>query len=194
MKNLLVLFLVGCGGDPVCYHNNYQTLKRYPVNFTQMTSMGIGVDSTGQKVDLAIIDRLTSQLDICLEKSFKANPTITSELAKKADCRTDVGVPRVRFDNIYIKTCFKVKVPNDWEYSKCYPEEQLLPISAPDALCEAKGLHPTPECPCRWRVETQDDYIIVSPPNLKLFKAELARMVTGCNNVWIVPQIIACLP
>lgn len=90
------------------------------------------------------------------------------------------------------RSCFAVKIPDDWETSAC-SGEQLLNIPAPDELCRAKGVEPTPECPCRWRVETMDDNIIVVTPNLKLFKAELARIVTGQNNVWIVPQITRCL-
>jgi len=90
------------------------------------------------------------------------------------------------------RECIGVKIPDDWFVSECSGEE-LLPISADDSLCLAKGVTPTPECPCNWRVETQDDNIIVVPPGLKLYKAELARIVTGENNVWVVPRITACL-
>jgi hypothetical protein len=83
-----------------------------------------------------------------------------------------------------------VKIPDDWFVSECSGEE-LLPIPAPQELCDAKGL--PRDCGCYWRVETQDDNIIVVPPGLKLYKAELARIVTGENNVWIVPRITACL-
>lgn len=90
------------------------------------------------------------------------------------------------------RECIGVKIPDDWFVSPCSGEELLL-IPADDSLCLAKGVTPTPECPCSWRVETQDDNIIVIPPGLELYKAELARIVTGENNVWVVPQITACL-
>jgi hypothetical protein len=88
------------------------------------------------------------------------------------------------------RECLGVKIPDDWFVSECSGEE-LLPIPADPALCDAKGL--SRDCGCYWRVETQDDNIIVVPPGLELYKAELARIVTGENNVWVVPRITACL-
>ena len=90
------------------------------------------------------------------------------------------------------RECIGVKIPDDWFVSPC-SDEELLPIPANDSLCLAKGVTSTPECPCNWRVETQDDNIVVIPPSLKLLKAELARIVTGENNVWVVPDITKCL-
>jgi len=191
----LVLYLsltLGCSSEP-CYQNHYQTLKRYPLNFSERTATGIEVDSTGQAADLGKIDRQLNELEACLNKNFAAAPTITLELATKADCRENGSGQKVKFDMLTIRRgCLKVKIPDDWFISRC-ADEELLPIPADNSICLAKGVMPTAECPCYWRVETQDDNTIVTPPGLKLFKAEVARVITGCNNVWVIPQITACL-
>lgn len=159
---ILATFLaLGCNseGPRYCYSNSYQTLKHYELNFTEQTPGGIWIDPTGQKVDLAKIDRLTDELEACLKITIN-------------------------------RECIGVKIPDDWFASACSDEELLL-IPAPQKLCDAKGL--SHDCGCFWRVETQDDNVIVVPPGLKLYKAELARIATGENNVWVVPRIVACL-
>jgi hypothetical protein len=99
---------------------------------------------------------------------------------------------------------FVILIPDDWFKSPCY-DEQLLPYAADPGLCRKKGLDlppkcewvsiPTQQCPCvcNWRVATQWDYIIVTPPNLKLLKPELARMVTGVNNPYTNDVISKCI-
>jgi len=163
MKPLILtaLLILGCNseGPQYCYSGNYETLKRYDLDFSAQTPGGIWVDPTGQDIDLAKIDTLTDELESCLGTRIN-------------------------------RECIGVKIPDDWFVSECSGEE-LLPIPAPPELCDAKGL--PRDCGSYWRVETQDDNIIVTPPGLKLYKAELARIVTGENNVWVVPQITACL-
>lgn len=162
---VIFLALLSCSydGPYYCYGNNYATLKQYNIDFTEKTPGGIWVDTTGQNVDLARIDELTDELEACLG--------------------TPIG-----------RECIGVKIPDDWFVSECSGEE-LLPIPADPALCLAKGLteDEVARCGCYWRVETQNNNIIVVPPGLKLYKAELARIVTGENNVWVVPRITACL-
>jgi|GEM_PF-2021513 hypothetical protein len=200
MKQLSILFIfvaaifIGCGERNNCYRNHYQSLTNYEVKPTAVTPKGIGVDPGGQVVDLQKIDRLTDELEACLNQTFGENPTITADLAMQADCRPDGWWPKTHINlPISIKRgCVTIKIPDDWTISSCSGEE-VLNLMAPEELCRAKGVIPTPECPCRWRVATQDDNVIVTPPGLKLYKAELARIATGCNNVWLLPQIATCL-
>jgi hypothetical protein len=91
------------------------------------------------------------------------------------------------------RDCFAVLIPNDWFYSSCQTGEQLLPVEAPLQLCLDKDPTMPIECGCYWRVALQDDYYIVSPPNLKLLKAELSRLVTNENNPWASSEISRCL-
>lgn len=101
---------------------------------------------------------------------------------------------------------FAVFVPPDWYVSKC-SGEQLVPSLAACKLCRAKGLQikdeccglrrPTPACPCvcNFRATVQWGRIVVTAPNLKLFKAELARVVLypKHNNPWATPAVAACV-
>ncbi len=201
MKYIIVfgLLISACGKAPngQCYQNNYQMLKYYPMNFTEITPGGIEVDSSGQYVDLNAIDQKSEELEACLSRTFGENPNIEMEVATQADCRKGSGplFTRLELPIILKRNCIKVKIPDDWSVSPCSGEE-MLNIAAPDALCLNKGITPTQECPCRWRVATQESNTsstIITPPGLRLYKAELARIVIGCNNVWLIPQITACL-
>jgi hypothetical protein len=98
---------------------------------------------------------------------------------------------------------FLAYVPADWYVSKC-SGEQLVPSLAPCKLCRDKGLvlpdkccgvmKPTTACPCvcNFRAVLQGDYVVTAP-NLKLFSAELLRLVTGEINVWTKPELVKCL-
>lgn len=87
---------------------------------------------------------------------------------------------------------FAVLIPDDWFTSPC-SGQQLLPYEANPQLCLDKGLQVTKSCPCNWRVALQDNFTIVTPPGFTLYKAELARLVTGSNNPWSNESISACL-
>lgn len=168
---LSLIFFAGCQR---CYNNNYLTFTNYDTDdYKELkTDYNITVYSN-QEVDLNEIDRQTKELETCLEINIK-------------------------------KSCFAVLIPDDWFYSTI-SEQQLLPYAAPIELCWSKGLQipeecsgvaiPTQACPltCNWRVATQDNFLIVTPPSLLLYKAELARLVLGVNNVWADPSIAVCL-
>jgi hypothetical protein len=93
---------------------------------------------------------------------------------------------------------FRVLVPADWYESKC-SEDQLIPSKMNPTLCRVKGLviakecewktRPSAECPCvcNARAAIVDHVAVATGPNLKLFKAELARIVLypRFNNPWV---------
>ncbi len=122
------------------------------------------------------LDALTSELELCLQPHW-----------------------------VVRRDWFVVLVPDDWYMSAC-SQEQLVPSTPSCKLCQEQkklplpdkccGLRlPTKECPCvcNMRAVVQDNYVVVTAPNLKLYKAELARLVTNVNNVWAVPNIRKCL-
>jgi len=98
-----------------------------------------------------------------------------------------------------------VYIPHDWYNSEC-SHEQLIPSRVDYRLCEAKGLEikeecrglvkPTTKCPCVCNVRSAvvDRYVVCTTPNLKLFRAELARLVLypKFNNPWKLP-VSKCL-
>lgn len=99
---------------------------------------------------------------------------------------------------------FAVYVPPDWYVSSC-TGQQLVPSYAALELCRAKGLNvpetcrgvlkPTKQCPCpcNFRAIVQDGFLVVTAPNLALYKAELTRIVTGVNNPWADKSLVKCL-
>jgi hypothetical protein len=164
------LLLLGCNE---CYPGGFLSLTNYKIGNYILTPGGIKVYNNYTEVDLNLIDTKVDELEKCL------------------------GVEIHR-------SCFSVLIPDDWFVSSC-SGEQMLPVAAPYKQCEDKGLYleekcrglsrPTLECPCvcTYRVALQDDYFIVSPPNLKLFKVDLARLVTNVNNPWKDPNISKCV-
>lgn len=107
---------------------------------------------------------------------------------------------------------FAVYVPTDWYTSTC-TKEQMIPSSIDYRLCEKKKrdgeyikipehcryvVKPTELCPCpcnaRAAIKMGPVHVIVTAPNLKLFKAELARVVLWpkYNMPWVAP-VSGCL-
>lgn len=171
---LSALILLGC--EQTCYqHHNYATLSDYSTKnkSAEYTESGVKVYLNDNYTSLTEVDKKTIELEQCL----------------------GISIPR---------ECFAVYVPSDWYISACSGQE-LLPVPAPLEQCRVKGLEiadeceglekPTPECPCvcNYRVSLQDNYLIVVTPNLLLYKAELARLVTGINNVWADDEIRECI-
>jgi hypothetical protein len=103
---------------------------------------------------------------------------------------------------------FYVLVPPDWYVSTC-SKQQLVPSKMPCKLCIEQKKLPLPEkccglvkptagcpCVCNARATIQDDgkvKLVVTAPNLLLYKAELARLVTFVNNPWAHEGIRKCL-
>lgn len=177
---LLVLFVVAC---PTGYHHNYANVTNNRIDKKRGRRTSGGVLVVGSQKDitqafLVEVDTRTNQLDKCLQAN---------------------GWKPLRRD------WFGVFVPADWYVSKC-SGEQLVPSVMPCHLCidqkqlplpkKCCGLrYPTAECPCvcAARAITQDNFWIVTAPNLKLYKAELARLSTGVGFPWGHARIKGCL-
>ena len=166
------MLLICC--EPTSYNNNYLSFTNYNrKDYKEFKTPHGVVVYTNSSYEFEKIDQIVDSLEICLNTPIK-------------------------------RDWFAVLIPDDWFYSTC-SGEQLLPYAANPALCREKGLNITPECEwlsvpnedcectCNWRVATQDNYIIITTPNLKLLKPELARLVTGENNPYGVPSIKNCL-
>ncbi|MDD4476965.1 MAG: hypothetical protein PHY40_02290 [Patescibacteria group bacterium] len=108
------------------------------------------------------------------------------ELDKQiADLETCLRIP-VR------RNCLTVKIADDWYQSVC-SGQQLFPCNIDSQICYDKDVEPTAECPCACRSMVQNENTIITTPNLYLFRAELARMITGENNIWVIPEITKCM-
>jgi hypothetical protein len=157
--------LLSCNGRKCFYCNNYLSFTNYNVDNYQYYT--------------------TNKGSIVYQSTFLDNEILES-IDQKIDELEDCLELSIKRTEIHIL------IPNDWFISPC-SGQQLLPYNAPEALCEQKGIKPTQDCPCMWRVALQDNWLIVTPPNLLLFKAELTRLVTGINNPWLNNEISKCL-
>ena len=131
---------------------------RYTVTSIQKTPKGIAFDPSGLPINPLLIDRLVDEVEACLGMSVD-------------------------------RSVFTVKVAADWVPSCGGPSwpapQELLPVETQDPSgCLAKGLTPTPQCPCRWRAGVKFPNIIVTTPAFYLFKDALLRWLTGVINVW----------
>jgi len=187
MRFVLALFLIGCGYCPY-EADNYSNPTNYSIDPTLRTPNGIKVDSSNQIVDLNDIDRRTDEVEACLGKMFP-DGVLPADIVSKSTCLYN------HFDTHVHRDCLQVKIPPDW-YKGCIDEnwqycsnvpgcgEEVFPCKVDPALCEAKGFTPTPECPCACRAMIQDNNTIVTAPNMHLYKSELIRLITSCNNIW----------
>ena len=147
---------------------------------------GIRVDTTGQEIDLKKLATLTDRIISCVQDFFfKQNFQITPDQKRGMQCAYN-DVPLVP-----IPECLVIKIPSDFLIG-ADGRTQLLPTLAPPELCQAKGLFPTEDFPCRWRAGIQDRLTIVTTPDLADFSEHLIRILTGCNNIWTSQELSVC--
>jgi hypothetical protein len=169
-----LLILTGCPETPigVCPENFFGT--PFSVSFVPnlITKKGLKVDSAFP-VDLDALDARVEKISACIWAISRSKPQITEEERIAWGCLSTTMREDVPLSCISIRVVNPVPSCSTW---------QLLPAPAPNELCRAKGLEPTPECPCMWRSLIQDDYTILTPPALYLW--DVGRALTGCNNIW----------
>lgn len=187
---LILLFSEGCADSDKCHNNNYQNITDYEITINSLTPNGINVDDSGFFVDLNELDRQVDEMEICVQNAFADG--IDLETAQAQDCRMEGWNYRTDFFGISVKReCLIVKIALDWYTSRC-SGQQVFPCDINPQVCIDKGLEITNECPCQCRSMIQDENIIITTPDLYLFRGELARMMTGCNNPWF-GAVSACL-
>ena len=188
MKKLLLLsaclVLNNCFTE-VCRFRFYASQFDYKVNISDTTDGGIQVDTSNQDIDLDKIDRLTIEVEACLEEEFGNPPLIPRDVMLAGDCISD------SFALPFHRECFDVKVPNDWVIS-CDGTQQLLPALAPQQGCLDKGFEADQNCPCRWRGGLQNSNTVVTTPSMIIYKDPLIRFGTGCNNPWNHARLSKC--
>lgn len=186
IKKLLALtfFYFCCSCDCYdCYHNYYQNITNYEVNPNTITPGGIQVDTSDFEVDLEEIDRQVDYLENCMQENFSSPDfEVSGEVLDQQECWNEDLSP----DIIVRRDCLIVKIAPDWFVSPC-SGQQVFECNIRDSVCEDKGLEITDECPCMCRSTIQDENVIITTPDLYLFRGELGRMVTSCNNPWFEP-------
>lgn len=184
----LIIFLVGCGPFNVYDNNHYSNVVNYPVNANEVTAKGVKVDNSGFDVSMQDIDTKVDKVESCLNKAFPGG-ILDADTIKSGQCiHASFLLPFVRSD-------IAVKIAPDWhkgdvsELSKCgapgVSPEETFPCNIDPQLCVDKGFTITPECPCECRGAVLNNHIVVTTPDLYLFDADLMRIVTSCNMVWL---------
>ena len=191
LRWFVLLLACSCGPTPYVspyfshhYTDQFPGPYHYDVVPNATTPKGIKVDTSGIDLDLtdtlAQIDTQVDAVEVCLGSTFSRPAVIGTYVSAQAQCdNTTFPLPLIRTDII-------VKLAANY-VSSCDGTQELLPVPAPDALCEAKGVVPTQSCPCRWRVGIELNKYIVVTPDLFLLKDSLIRLTTGCDNPWSPP-------
>lgn len=186
---LFTVFLVphesACGPDDSCSSQKWgyagHEFDVYDVTHTSKTPKGISFDSSGMHISGELIDRLTDEVETCLN-GFAG--TLPEDVSRASGCPTTTLNPIDR-------SRFVVKVASNWQLN-CDRTEQVLPVLAGGAGCVAKGLVPTQSCPCRWRAGIKCPNVLIVTPSFFLYKDVLIRYITGCINPWASPALAEC--
>ncbi len=190
------LFVLGLLGgcipaetSPYYQHRFYEQFPAphtYPFVQSDTTAEGVRVDTSGLSVDLDDLDRRIDAVESCLASTFGTPALIPPDVAASGQCDSDTFPLPLRRQDL------EVKVAGDWVWS-CDGTQQLIPVQGPDdSACLAKGLVPTPECPCYWRAGIEGNRTIVVTPDFHMMADPLVRQVTGCNDVWSTTALSKC--
>jgi hypothetical protein len=189
----LVLFvlmsLLICSCSPAkCeeYQSSYYNVHNYEIGQTTYTWNTIEVDTTGQEVDLSLVDQMVTAVEDCLADIG----TLSYEEGRAAWCLRSTE-NRFIIPREIKRECLLIKIPDNWVMS-CDGKEQLLRNKAPFEGCRQKGFGEDPNCPCRWRAAIQDTWIIVVTPNLRLLGDPLVKLVTDCDYPWGSEKLARC--
>lgn len=157
LKYILPLVLL-CSCSQPGYDGYFLNVTDYSIKGDyEISPAGIKVYTNGNDINLNDIDMKVLELEQCLQMSIH-------------------------------RDWFSVYIPSDWYVSPCSGEQEI-PSKVDPELCRAKGLiieeecewvdYPTEgcPCPCSARSTIQDNDVVITTPNLKLFKMPLARMV-----------------
>jgi len=152
MKWVLPFLLISCSSQ------HFQNVTDYHIGGDYIFSRrGIKIYPNGNNINYNLIDKKVNEVEECLHMSID-------------------------------RDSFSVYIPDDWYISSC-SGEQLIPSRVNPDLCRVKGIEIEEECewvkypnkkcpcPCNIRAGIQDDTVIITTPNLKLFKMPLVRML-----------------
>lgn len=184
---LCLFFLCACdsgGGD--CARSRLTYPAAYPAaDFQPSPHLGFGwANQSGRDIDpVAIEERL-----LTMQEELRA---VCLSLAGALDLAWDCRRAKLDCDQQFNFACLNIKVVRP-VLSQCttmgdgITEEpvELLDVPAPDAGCMAKGLTPSPECPCRYRMIQQGNTVITTPT---VYLYDLIERWTSCANYWASP-------
>lgn len=189
---LLAAIVTSCVNQGRCPGQfSFPTQTTYSVHATETTPKGIAVDPSGLPISLALVDRLTDEVETCLMATFPdGNLTPLVAQGENSTCLhgTKILLPLPR-------SCMTVKVASDWhlstdEFAGSY--QQLLHDVAVGAPADC-GKGETGTGPCYWRAGIQNNTTIVTTPSFYVYKQYVMEIATGCLNSWNSPELSGCM-
>lgn len=157
------IWLIGCGCKESDWGYACGTFDSIPVSAKLNTASGIEYDPSGQPINPALIDRLTHEVEVCLNTSID---------------RSSFGVKVV---SDYKLSCNEP----GWGVS------QQLNVLAPEDACEDKNQTPDPACPCRYRSGIEQGNgndngkdTLITTPSFYLYKDVLIRHTLNVIDPW----------
>lgn len=159
------------------YPERHANITQYEISTSVTTPKGIRVDRGQHDVDLAKIDRHVDDLESCLGMRIRRNAFV------------------VKFpSDLYLSPCtgeeiFPCKMPVDVCIRKISAGSVNL---LPGSPCSLDDL-PCTQCPCHCRAAIQGNAAIVTNTRMNLFRAELARLVTGEIDPWSSARLSRCI-
>lgn len=183
----LLSSVTDCG--PTCSEDKWgyatHTFDNHSLGQTLLkTPKGISYDPSGLPISPQLIDRLTDEVEACLQKNYGTAP-LPQATASAAYCVAQTKPV------VIDRSSFVVKVVNDWLPS-CDKSQQLLPNLVNPTSCLAKGLTPIADCPCRWRAGIKCSNILIVTPSFYLYKDVLIRFSATCMDPWNDPVLSVC--
>jgi hypothetical protein len=164
MRWLLCLLLAGCGCSEAQWGYDCDSFSHYQVTSDHLTQGGVHFD--GPSTSNGQVDEYVNAVEACLSTSIDRERIV-------------------------------VLIAPDWyeEPSVCedpaWGPQQLLPVSAPQGGCSAKGYVPSVGCPCEWRgglrcpgSDSEGRTVLVETPNLLLLGDNLVRLTMHTSNPW----------
>jgi len=120
--------------------------------------------------------------------------TATESCLKSWYAERDDALHRVYNWKAPARSCYTVLLPDDWRVA-CEDPEQQVYGHAPQEACDAKGFEADLNCPCGWRTSLQSGNVIVTTPNLYMFRQSVVELLTGYAPyyAWQDKSLIPCM-
>jgi hypothetical protein len=156
------------------YYSALASVTSYDVKTPKVTPAGIRY---GGDLDPQALDRVTKQVAQCLATV----PEPTQQERMEMDC-----LPAAIRRDVDPQAFNVFEAPDS--HVNCRGE-QTFPCRIDQKHCISKGIEAgsLKECPCECRATIQGGRTVVTAPNLRLYAAELTRLVTACLNPWVGP-------
>lgn len=125
-------------------------------------------------------------------KTPKGIGVLNSTAKQRAEIDRRVDALEACLGRHIVRKWLHVYIAPNAERSPC-TGKWLLPYPAPPQSCKAKGLAPSPHCPCRWRGALQNGHYIVIVPSLETLELQVAKLVFGRVSPHLDPAVGKCL-